>query len=308
MKIGIDLGGTNIAAGLVDNQGELIKVLSEATPKTQSAIIEVMVRLAKKLTAGTRVQMIGIGVPGVLSADGKRVVSCPNADMTDTPLVQIMETFMEPPVYLVNDANAAGLAESYYGALKGEENAAMLTLGTGIGGYLMVAGKMVTGAHGCATELGHTYVGPRHYNCGCGLNGCLETFSSIRGLKASVVKVLEEGVVSEVLAKSAKENKLNGKLILDRAKTGDPVALIAFDTMVYGLSVAIRNLILFTDPAVIAFGGGLAGAGDFLFNALKDALIPGQLAFPNIAVPKLVSAELGNDAGIIGATLLDRLN
>lgn len=308
MKIGIDLGGTNIAAGLVNNHGKLVEVLSEKTPKKQEAIIEVMVDLSKKLIEGASVTMLGIGVPGVLSADGKIVVSCPNADMTDTPLVKIMEERLNLPVYLVNDANAAGLAESYYGALKAVDNAALFTLGTGVGGYLMVSGKMVTGAHGCASELGHTYVGPRHYNCGCGLNGCLETFSSIRGLQASVLKALEEGVKSDVLAQAVAENKLEGKLILDRAKAGDPVAMIAFETMIFGLSVVIRNLMHFTDPSVIAFGGGLAGAGDFLFDAIRDAVIPGQLAYPEIAVPKFVAAELGNDAGIIGATLLDRLD
>ena len=307
MKIGIDLGGTNIAAGLVNRHGELTEVVSEKTPETQGKIIEVMVHLAKKLMACAPIGLVGIGVPGVLSADAKTVIHCPNADMMNTPLAQIMEEALKTSVYLGNDANAAGLAESHYGALTDEPNAAMFTLGTGVGGYLVVSGKVVTGAHGCAAEFGHTYVGPRHYDCGCGLNGCLETFSSLRGLQASVLKALNEGVESKVLAQAVKENKLDGKLILDRAKEGDPAAVIAFETMIFGLSIAIRNLMHLTDPAVIAFGGGLARAGDFLFDALREAVVPEQLAYPDIATPKFVGAQLGNDAGIIGATLLDRL-
>lgn len=311
MYIGIDLGGTNIAGGLVNVEGLLVETYSIPTEVTAGYervvenIAKVCTVLKGKLAEGDVLQGIGIGVPGLADDHSGIVYECVNL-LWKTPhnLREDLQAYHPVPVHISNDASVAAVAEFKVGALKSVRNGVLFTLGTGVGGGIIVEGKPFSGSHGVGSEIGHMVVGVGDYTCNCGRNGCLETFSSATAIIKYTQKLLAEGQTSPWLAaQGVKSEHIEAKHVIDGAKAKDPICLEAFDRLVHFLAVGIINSVVFIDPEIIAIGGGVAKAGDFLMDALKLELEKHRIfkAAPSF---ELAFAEMGNDAGIVGAAML----
>ena len=296
--IGIDIGGTSIKFALMNASGMIEKKWSIPTN-----IAEKGKDIPKEICASIRttledaglaaVKGIGIGVPGPISPDGKIVVQAVNLDWKDLPLKEIIETNLGIGVCLLNDANAAALGEMWKGAAQGNANLLFVTLGTGVGGGIVLNGEVLNGCHSSGGEIGHIPIRSEEQRlCGCGGRNCLETFASANGLALSMRKKLKE--VNETWS------EITPPMVFEKAaqKNGHAQAVLAEFTDVLGQALAgIMNTI---DVEEIVIGGGLSEAGDQLLLPLKEKLE--QYVFPQIKAHFSVKkAQLGNEAGIYGA-------
>lgn len=296
--IGIDIGGTSIKFALMDDAGTIEKKWSIPTniaekgkdiPKEICDSIRTTLEDARLAT----VKGIGIGVPGPISPDGKMVVQAVNLDWKDLPLKEIIETDLGIDVCLLNDANAAALGEIWKGAAQGKANLLFVTLGTGVGGGIVLNGEVLNGCHSSGGEIGHIPIRSDEQRlCGCGGRNCLETFASANGLALSMRKKLKE----------VNENwpEITPPIVFEKAaqKNVHAQAVLAEFTDILGQALAgIMNTI---DVEEIVIGGGLSEAGDQLLLPLKKKLE--QYVFPQIKAHFSVKkAQLGNEAGIYGA-------
>lgn len=317
MTIGIDLGGTNIAAGLVDETGKLIFSVKRPTDtqRGRDAIVEDMCAMAMELVAEAekrglpRPAAIGVGVPCVVDKSMALIHTAANlgAGWVDVPLKRLMEDVTGLKVWLDNDGNLAGLAEHQAGALKGVENGLLLTLGTGIGGGFILNGKLFRGSYGLAPEVGHMIIGDNFFDCNCGKNGCFETFASATAIiKYAEKQVRENAHPTSSLHQAAQMGHLNAHTIFEAAKAGDPLGVEAVDRLTSYLAIGIVNLINLMDPEVIALGGGVAHAGDFLLDQVKRK-VADRLFLKDFPTARFELAQMGNNAGIIGAAMLGRM-
>ncbi len=311
MNIGIDIGGTNIGAGLLDhNLNFLFK--TELSTKAEMgyefveaqiiSIIETMISVAEK--DGNKIDSIGIGIPGIADKEGENIIFCPNLNWRNIPMGVNLRRIFDIDINIENDATLAGIAENVLGVSQGYKNSMFITIGTGVGGGIIIDGKLYKGAHGVASEIGHLIVGENFYNCNCGKNGCLETFASSTAIKNYVLKKIREDKIDTMLFKLAKNiEDIDTKLIFHCAMEGDELSNMAVDRMVKYLVIGISNIINLIDPEIIVIGGGVANAGDFLMSRIKK-ILPNYILFKNINYADIRLAELGNDAGIIGAAML----
>ena len=306
--IGIDLGGTKIAGGLITSEGDLLVKKSIPTLRNRDVkeILKDIIDLALELIdKRADIASIGVGVPGPVEPNTGEVIKCINLGWAKIPLKEILENALQIKVSVGNDATLAGLAELKVGAMKNAKSGVMLTLGTGIGGAVVLDGKIISGYNGIASEFGHMKVGEGFYNCNCGKNGCLETFSSGTALIKYTRKLIEDEIITDsILMKESDNNldKLNAYLIFEAAKKGDKAALKAVDRMAEYLGIGIINIVSVIDPEIIVIGGGVSQAGDFLLNRIKKAALSHRF-YKEIPIGDIVPAQLGNDAGIIGAGL-----
>ena len=279
---GIDIGGTSVKLGVYDGD-TLIHKTSFKTPLNDP---QALCRAIADALSGQAVQRVGVGTAG--SVDFRRDTVCAsNLGWTDVPLRRMLEEELRLPVFVDNDAQAALMAEWVDGVCKGADCALYLTLGTGIGGAMIVGGRPYRGAHNLGAEFGHTIIHPHGPLCGCGRRGCLEYYASATGLSRMA------GGRSAFHA-------------IEAAKAGNPYCVRAFRRYVHELCIGLNNLIMTFDPQVIALGGGVSGAGDFLENACQREL---ARVFSKTTDPLLCSVRIArhqNDAGILGASYLAR--
>jgi len=311
MYIGIDLGGTNIVAGIIDENCNITHEKSCATrgERQPHEIINDMIDLVLNILKETCVQLkdikaIGIGIPGLADKKGN-VIFCVNLGWKNVPLGEMLQNKLHKPIYIDNDATVAALAEYESGSMKNCKSGIMLTLGTGIGGGIILNGEVYTGFNGVGSELGHTVVGENFYDCNCGRNGCLETFASSTAIIKYAKKLIEEmNEVTTIIDKAEGNlNNINAKIIFDCAKEGDKIANLAVNRLVRYLGIGILNIINFIDPEIIALGGGVAGAGQYLLDMVINEVRLNKY-YEELPVGKIVLAELGNKAGIIGAAMV----
>lgn len=312
MKIGVDLGGTNIAAGIVDENGNIVYSASDKTRVTADpySLVNDIISLIKDIMDKTdyEITSIGIGVPGIVNNDGL-VLQCVNLGWINIDLKNKVEEAFEIPTHLANDATVACVAESALGTLKGVDNGVLLTLGTGVGGGFIVNGQILKGPFGRASEIGHMVIGPGRYTCNCGRNGCLETYTS----STSIIKHAKALVQKDDADKTSEFYKafidhidaVDGKAIFDYAKKNDPIAKFVINDLAHYLAIGIVNIMVSIDPEVVTLGGGLSNAGDYLLDIVKAAVEEERL-FKTLPGPEIKIATLTNDAGIIGAAFLDR--
>ena len=311
--IGIDLGGTNIAVGVVDEKGNILSQTSTPTlperPFTElvkdmaSCIMTVMNQ------AGINqddIVSIGIGIPGVADQKEGRVIFCTNLGWHDIPLRDELQKYINKPVYIDNDATVAGLAESYAGVSAGCQSSVFITLGTGVGAGITINGKPWSGAHGVGSELGHMTLVVDGVPCTCGNDGCVERYCSA----TAIIRMARQaclGYPESLIMQLAGNDpdKIDASIVIDAAKAGDRTALQVFNRFTKYLAVTVNNITAFLDPEMIVLGGGVSKAGDFLLDSVKDQL-PRYLMYKNLPSPKLELAKLGNEAGIIGAAMLGR--
>ena len=311
--IGIDLGGTNIAVGVVSEAGS---ILAETSAKTlaerpyQEVIRDMAACVMKAVTkAGMTeadIASIGIGIPGVAQGDSGVVFNCTNLGWINVPLRAEMQKYINKPVFLDNDANVAALAESYFGVSAGYKSSVMITLGTGVGGGIVINGRPWAGAHGRGGEIGHMTLVPDGAPCTCGNNGCVERYCSATAIIRMAKQECYSFPNTAILKKAGGDiNRVNAKLVIDAAKEGDASALRVFNSFVKYLAMTINDITAFFDPDIIVLGGGVSYAGDFLLNSVAE-LLPRYQMFKALPIPKLALAKLGNEAGIVGAAMLGK--
>lgn len=309
--IGIDLGGTKIAAGITDKAGKIIAQASAATvaQRPYQEVVRDMAACSLKALEQAALTIddvgaIGVGIPGIADNGTGTVVFCTNLGWHDIPLREELQKYINKPVFIDNDATVAGLAESIAGVSRGASSSVFLTLGTGVGGGIIINGKPWTGAHGVASELGHLTMEVDGIPCTCGKDGCLERYCSATALIRMAREAVSLHPNSLILQRAGgKPEGIDGRTVIDCAKEGDPAAMKVFDRYTKYLALAINTVISFLDPEVIVLGGGISHAGKFLLDAVQEKL-PRYLMFKTMPYSRLELAVLGNNAGIIGASLL----
>lgn len=312
--IGIDLGGTNIAAGIVDDHGKIIVKGSVPTIKERNytEIIADMAKLAQKLLedAGLKVsdvKSIGIGSPGTPDSKNGILVYSNNLSFENVPMRDEVQKYLNLPVYIDNDANVAALAESVAGAAKGVEHSVAITIGTGIGGGVVINGKVYNGFNSAASEIGHSVIVKDGEPCTCGRKGCWEAYASatacIRQTKEaaqknpdSIINKLVEGDLS----------KIEAKTLFDAAKQGDEVALETLNHYIEYLAEGLINVINIFQPEILVIGGGVCRQGDYLLNPLRELINKYSYSAGRIPHTAIKVAEMENDAGIVGAAMLGK--
>ena len=310
-QIGVDIGGTNIKVGLVSETLELLQSCSVRFPhdgaRSVVKTIEEAVNflLQQQNIPRGQLESVGIVVPGSIDQTGERVIDAYNLGFHDVPLkALVQEAFERVPVYLANDANGAALAELYAGAFRGCKTAVLLTLGTGLGGGIIFGGHMFNGGMNQGVELGHMYLVNGGEHCTCGNDGCMEAYCAASALARDGKRAMLEHPESLIAARAGgAADAVDAKLVIDCAKDGDETAKAVFDRYIDSLSSACASIYNLLDPEVIAIGGGVCGAGEFLFAPLRERTT-GKCFYKTHG--KLIPAELGNDAGMIGAAMLHR--
>ncbi|MBQ5748970.1 MAG: ROK family protein [Oscillospiraceae bacterium] len=309
--IGVDIGGTNIKIGLIDDDLQIVGRSSIRFEKTGgrqvAATLADAIRdvLNKAEVPEEELQSIGVVVPGSITTDSRSVIHAHNLDFHDVPLCEYIEAhFPNVPVRMANDANGAALAELYKGALQGAKTAILITLGTGVGGGIIMNGKMFNGGKNQGTEPGHVALGAGGEPCTCGNRDCIEVYCSATALVREGVRAMQADPASMLFERSGGDAScVDAKLVTDCAKAGDEAAMKVFDRFVEHLATACASFFNLLDFEIIAIGGGLCGAGEFLFKPLREKTKPKCFyATPGEIVP----ATLGNDAGMIGAALLHK--
>ena len=313
LYIGIDLGGTGIKAGVVDDNGKILCKDSCPTgvERGHEAVIKDMAALALRVveksghTVGD-MKAIGIGLPGVLDPRTGHVPFCTNLGWHDVPIVEEMHKYIDLPVFVDNDATVAGLAESVAGVSAGAVNSVFITLGTGVGGGVILGGKVFSGSHGVASEIGHMVTVAGGEPCTCGNSGCWERYASATALIREGRRLCERKPdCAMAKAVNGDLEAVTAKVIIDLAKDGDPDCAELFRWYVRHICIGLGNLINVYDPEMIVLGGGVSHAGAFLLDAVR-AELPKWVFFKTMPYATVELARLTNDAGIIGAAMLGK--
>jgi glucokinase len=308
LTIGIDIGGTKISAGVVDSSGNLIDSSRCSTPaEGGKELISSVINLIKEFNKKYEIKGIGISIAALISSDYGTIVGAPNiANLSKLNFVNEIKEEFELPIIIENDANAAMWAEFKFGNAKGLNPVMFFIIGTGVGGGLVIDGKLFKGANGIGAEFGHMCVVPNGLLCGCGAKGCIEQYAS----GGALIRYANEALLAnpdkseEVL--SFGEGKLSGTALTKAAKAGNELALAAFSKQADWLGLACASYSLIIDPQAIIIGGGVVDAGE-LFLAPVRAAMRKYMPFAESHVPpKIIAAKFGNDAGLIGAADLVR--
>ena len=311
--IGVDVGGTGLKAGVVDEQGKILATAKCPTgvERGYGPVIADMAKICfeaieKSGVSLDDVKAIGVGIPGIQDPATGLIPFCTNLGWHQVPLVSEMQKYINKPVFVDNDATVAGLAEAVAGVSAGVSTSVFVTLGTGVGGGIIIDGKPYSGPNGVASEIGHMMTVAGGEPCTCGNRGCWERYSSATAIIREGRK-FAEAHPDCAIAKAVDGNfdKIEAKTVIDLAKAGDPDAVALFDNYVYHLCVGLVNLINLYDPQIIALGGGVSHAGQFLLDAV-NAKLPSMVFYKTMPYAKIALATLGNDAGIIGAAMLAR--
>jgi glucokinase len=312
LTIGIDVGGTKVAGGVVDEHGQVLATTRRDTPAedqagTRDTIADVAADLARQYPAATA---IGIGAAAWIDAAGSTVLFAPNLAWRDEPLRDYVTKAVGLPTVLENDANVAAWAEFRFGAARhADDSMVMITVGTGIGGGIVLNGALWRGANGIAGELGHIQSVPDGHPCGCGRLGCLEQYASGNALvRFARAGARQEPDRARLLLELAGGDPLAiaGRQITEAAQHGDGVARDAFAQIGYWLGVAMADLAQIFDPQVLVVGGGVIDAGDLLMGPTETTYRDQLKQRGRFPVAELKAAETGNTAGVLGAADLAR--
>jgi glucokinase len=309
--IGVDLGGTNLRAALLTADGDIIEKQMEATNVSEGwkkIVLRIAGSVAQQREAaanrGLDVQVVGVGAPGVIQMNTGVVVKSPNfPDWNNLPLKEELECVLRLPVFIENDANAAALGEQWRGAGKGISSMIFITLGTGVGGGIVLHNKIWHGADGMAGEIGHITLIPDGRPCSCGNSGCLEMYASARGIVQSYREKASGSVPVDVL------KAITSEKVYQAAQAGDPAARHAMKEMGRMLGIALAGLINTFNPEMIVLGGRVKDAWQLFIDAAREEVLRRAFLIPAQRT-RIVPSLLGDDAGMIGAAAaaLQRLN
>ncbi len=313
--VGIDLGGTNIVAGVVDEDYNIIAKASTKTncPRPDREIAADMARMAVEAVKNANltiddIEWIGVGTPGIANSETGIIEYSNNLGFKNTPMVKYIQETINKPVFIENDANAAAYGEYVAGAAKGAKNAVCITLGTGVGGGIIIDGKIYSGSNFAGAEIGHTVVHVDGAQCSCGRKGCFEAYSSATGLIRMTREAMEEHPDSIMVKNAEEKGKVTARTSFDCMRLGDKYAKAVVDKYIKYLAAGITNTINIFQPDILCIGGGVCNEGDPLLLPVK-ALVKEEVYTRNSEKnTEIVIAKLGNDAGIIGAAFLGRAN
>ncbi|PTX59623.1 glucokinase [Melghirimyces profundicolus] len=302
--IGIDVGGTTMKLGVVDERGRLLHKAETPTPSDGQAGLSQMAFQARRIAgeAGIsweQVAGLGLGLPGFLDIPAGKIIRLTNLPWENMPVKDHLEAELNIPVAIDNDANVAALGEAWSGAGAGLQDLVCITLGTGVGGGVITGRRLVHGVSGLAGEIGHIRVEEDGALCGCGQRGCVETVSSATGMVRLVKEAVAEGRKSQ-LEVQVREGTISARDIFEAADKEDPVALTVIDRATDALAKVMSILSVVLNPAAFIIGGGVSRAKERLFSPLRRAYARHTLAHAAAGV-RILPAELGNDAGLIGA-------
>jgi glucokinase len=310
LAIGVDIGGTKVAAGVVDDQGRVIDSTRRPTPGSDVARTEeVIAEVVRELSARHQVSAVGIGAAGWIANDLATVLFSPHLAWRDEPLRDALAEAIGVPVVVENDANAAAWAEYRYGAARGAQVAVMVTMGTGIGGGLVIGGVLYRGAYGVGCEYGHMSVVPDGRRCACGNRGCWEMYASGRALARDARELADVSPVGAhrlMTLAGGDLNQLTGPLVTQAAREGDPAAVEIYTAMGRWLGRGLANLAAVLDPTVFVIGGGVSEAGDLLLGPARQAFGESLTGRGFRPAADILLAELGPQAGLVGAADLAR--
>ena len=315
-RIGIDLGGTNIAAGLVNEAFEI--VAKDSTPtlasRPSAEIVDDIAMLCKKLCeahgiSAEDVASVGIASPGIVDDETGEVIYANNLNFCHFPLIPMLrERFPIREMHIENDANAAAWGEAIAGAAKGSKSSVMITLGTGVGGGIVADGKVFKGFNSAAGELGHIVIEVDGRPCSCGRRGCWEAYSSATGLihmtKEKLMQCTAENRETAMTELVEQRGKVNGRTAFDAMRLGDAAATEVVNEYVKYLASGLASMINIFQPEVLSIGGGISNEGRYLLDLVEPLVRAQQYGTGLVPNPDIRIAQLRNDAGIIGAAVL----
>lgn len=310
LTIGVDIGGTKVAAGVVDDRGQIVAATRWDTPADDNeGTLDVITAAIRELSGEYDVEGVGLGAAGFVDEHRATVLFAPNIAWRAEPLKVELEKRLDLPVVVENDANAAAWAEVRFGAGRDEDHVVTLTVGTGIGGGIVLNGELLRGRFGVAAEIGHLNIVPDGRRCGCGLQGCWEQYASGRALVLEAQELarrspeLAAGLLG--LAGGRPEN-ITGQMITQAAYDGDLMALQSFDEIGRWLGRGMAELAAVLDPGLFIIGGGVSAAGDVLRVPALAAFYKALTGCAHRPMADVRIAELGHEAGLIGAADLVR--
>ena len=310
-RIGIDLGGTNIVAGVVDDEFRIVATAKCKTriPRPAEEIVVDMARMAKEAVQNAGLTMadiayVGVGSPGTCNADTGIVEYSNNLQFEKLPLRDMLGGMLDKAVYIENDANAAALGEALAGAAKGAQSCVCITLGTGVGGGIIIDGKIYGGFNFAGAELGHTVIMVDGELCTCGRFGCWEAYASATALINQTRRAMVNHPDSAMWSIAEDLDKINGRTAFDGLRAGDAVAAQVVDTYIKYIATGLINVINIFQPEVLCIGGGICKEGDTLLKPLAAHIERERYSKYSSHQTRLCVATLGNDAGIIGAAFL----
>jgi glucokinase len=311
LAIGVDIGGTKVAAGVVDGRGRVLARARRLTPsRSPEAVEDTIVEVVSILRADHEIVAVGIGAAGFVDVDRARVLFAPHLAWRNEPLRDAVAEAVALPVVVENDANAAAWAEWRFGAGRDETRLVCVTLGTGIGGGIVSDGMVWRGRHGMAGEFGHMIVVPDGHRCECGNRGCLEQYASGNVLGREARELARAGspvTVPLVERVGGDIDALVGPVITEAARDGDPVAIELFEEVGRWLGIGLANLAAALDPGMFVIGGGVSDAGELLLRPARESFrrfLTGRGFRPE---PRILKAALGPEAGLVGAADLARV-
>ena len=312
-RIGVDLGGTNIATGVIDENYKIIgrgKVKTRA-PRPAEAIFDSIKEAVDMavVNAGIsydEITSVGVGTPGSVNKDTGAIEFSNNLKFHNVPAKAMLEERLKKPVYLENDANAAALGEAVAGSGHGVKNFVAITLGTGVGSGIIIDGKIYRGSNFCGGEMGHMVINVDGIPCNCGRKGCWEKYASATALVSQAVEAMQGDKASLLWQTCDGDlNKVDGKSIFDAVDLGDETAKAVVNRYLYYVAIGIANVVNALQPETVCVGGGISGQGEKILQPIRDMVKAERYSVYSEKQANIVPALLGNDAGIIGAALLD---
>ena len=301
LKVGIDIGGTKIAGGVVDAEGRIVEKVRVDTPTDTAALAQAVIDMALHFRSTHDIAAVGVAAAGFIDRDRAVVIHAPNIAWRNEPLKARLEAGVGLPVTIENDANAAGWAEYRFGAGRGVGHMVMLTMGTGVGGAVVLDGKLFRGGHGIGAELGHMRFIRGGLQCGCGQNGCLEQYASGRALQREANDIADAGGIGAGLAALRDETgTISGPAVSRLVLAGDPGATEALRRVATALGEACGGYQAVLDPEMFVIGGGVAQLGEDLLAPVRLAYETSLPGYGDRPVARFAIAQLVNDAGVIG--------
>lgn len=312
VRIGIDLGGTNIVAGVMDDHYQL---LAKAKCKTNASrpareIVTDMARMAREAAEKAGVAMnevahVGVGSPGTCNAANGIVEYANNLGFNHVPIKAWLEEDLHIPVSIENDANAAALGEALAGAARGARSCVCITLGTGVGGGIILDGKVYSGFNYAGAELGHMVIMVDGEDCTCGRQGCWEAYASATALVRQTRRAMEAHPDSTMWKIAGSLDNVDGRTAFDGMRAGDEAASQVVESYVHYVACGLINVINIFQPEVLCIGGGICKEGETLLKPIREYIFQERYSKFCEQQTRLCVAELGNDAGVIGAACLD---
>ena len=310
LTIGVDVGGTKVAVGVVDEDGVILARTRRPTPSASPTDVEdVIAQCVEELRVGHAVEAVGVGAAGFIDADRSRVLVAPNLTWRDEPLRDALTARVRLPVVVENDANAAAWAEHRFGAGRGEAHLVVVTVGTGIGGGIVLDGRLYRGRYGIGAEFGHMQVSQSGRRCGCGQHGCWEQYCSGRALlhEAREIAGVQRGYGARLLELGGgRPEGIEAVEVTQAAREGDPAALDCFEEIGGWLGQGLADLAAVLDPGRFVVGGGVADADELLLAPARRVFAERLTGTRSRPHAEIRLAELGNDAGMVGAADLAR--